>query len=161
MKQRIVATTFYESILELLELEHWRLFRMWVVALLRLPDACGNGQLSLLPVLSLFNIHNHFVNPFDAVDLSLSLSFLLLSLWSIGHPSNALCYFSFLIIRQSVGLLGRGISPSQGRYLHRTTQIHNKRRQTSMPWVGFELTIPVSECSCLRPCVPCDRHAVG
>jgi hypothetical protein len=43
------------------------------------------------------------------------------------------------------GLLGRVISPSQGRYLHRTTQTHNKRRQISMPRVGFELTIPVFE----------------
>jgi hypothetical protein len=45
--------------------------------------------------------------------------------------------------RQSVGLLGRVISPSQDRYLHRTTQTQNKRRQTSMPQVGFELTTPV------------------
>jgi hypothetical protein len=28
-------------------------------------------------------------------------------------------FFSFLIYTQSVWLLGRGISPSQGRYLHR------------------------------------------
>jgi hypothetical protein len=48
----------------------------------------------------------------------------------------------FLNLRQSVGLLGRGISPSQGRYL---TQIQNKHRQTSIPWVGFEPTIPVFE----------------
>jgi hypothetical protein len=32
-------------------------------------------------------------------------------------------FFSFLILRQSVGLLGRRISPSQGRYLH-TEQTH-------------------------------------
>jgi hypothetical protein len=47
---------------------------------------------------------------------------------------------------QSVGLLGRGISPSQGRYLH--TEQHktqNKRTQTSMPRVGFEPTTPVFE----------------
>jgi hypothetical protein len=46
----------------------------------------------------------------------------------------------FLNHRQSVELLGRGISPSQGRYLLET---QNKRKQTSMPWVGFEPTIPV------------------
>jgi hypothetical protein len=40
---------------------------------------------------------------------------------------------------QSVIVLGRGISPSQGSYLH--TQ--NKCTQTSMPQVGFELRIPV------------------
>jgi hypothetical protein len=51
-------------------------------------------------------------------------------------------FFSFLIYTQSVGLLGRVISPSQGRYLH-TEQKQNKRIQTSMPRVGFGLTIPV------------------
>jgi hypothetical protein len=35
------------------------------------------------------------------------------------------------------------ISPSQGRYLHRTTQTQNKRIQTSMHLAGFEPTIPV------------------
>jgi hypothetical protein len=54
-------------------------------------------------------------------------------------------FFSFLIYTQSVGLLGRGISPSQGRYLRRTTQAQNKRTQASMPLVGFEPTIPVFE----------------
>jgi hypothetical protein len=53
--------------------------------------------------------------------------------------------FQFLNLRQSVGLLGRGISPTQGRYLHRTTQRQNKSRQTSMPSVGFEPTIPTFE----------------
>jgi hypothetical protein len=48
----------------------------------------------------------------------------------------------FLNLRQSVGLLGWGISQSQGGFLH--TEQH-KRRQTSMPWVGFEPTIPVFE----------------
>jgi hypothetical protein len=59
--------------------------------------------------------------------------------------------------RQSVGLLGRVISPSQGLYLyteqhkhrplpiHRTTQTQNKRTQTSMPRAGFEPTTPVFE----------------
>jgi hypothetical protein len=70
-------------------------------------------------------------------------------------------FFSFLIYTQSVGLLGQEISPSQGRYLHKTTQTQNKRThtstprvgfeaqnkrtQTSMPQVGFESTIPVFE----------------
>jgi hypothetical protein len=44
---------------------------------------------------------------------------------------------------QSVGLLGRGISPSQGRYPHRTTQTQNKRRQTARFRVGLEPTIRV------------------
>jgi hypothetical protein len=54
-----------------------------------------------------------------------------------------LFHFSFLILRQSVGLLGLGISPSQGRYIRRTTQRQNT--QTYMPWMGFEHTIPVFE----------------
>jgi hypothetical protein len=49
------------------------------------------------------------------------------------------------LFTQSVGLLGRGISPSQGRYLHTELHKQNKRTQTSMPQVGFEPTIPLFE----------------
>jgi hypothetical protein len=59
-------------------------------------------------------------------DFHFSLSFLLL-------PLGALFHFSFLIYTQSVGLLKRGISRAQSRYLRRTTQTQNKRRQTTMP----------------------------
>jgi hypothetical protein len=48
----------------------------------------------------------------------------------------------FLNPRQSVGLLGRRISPLQGRYL---TQTQNKHEQTFMPCVGFETTITLFE----------------
>jgi hypothetical protein len=48
-----------------------------------------------------------------------TLSFLCLPLQGIGHPWNASFHFSFLIVGQSVGLLERGISPSQGRYLYK------------------------------------------
>jgi hypothetical protein len=72
--------------------------------------------------------------------LSLSFSFLLPPLWSIGHPWNALFHFSFLILRQSLWLL-HGVQ-SVARPLP-TTQTQNKRKQTSMPWVGFKPTIPV------------------
>jgi hypothetical protein len=48
----------------------------------------------------------------------------------------------FLNLRHSVGLLGRVISQSQGRY---PTQTQNKHKQTSMPRVGFEPTIPAFE----------------
>jgi hypothetical protein len=55
----------------------------------------------------------------------------------LEHRASLKCFVSlqFLNVRQSVGLLGRETSPSQGRYL----------TQTSMPWVGFEPTIPVFE----------------
>jgi hypothetical protein len=43
---------------------------------------------------------------------------------------------------QSAKLLGWGISPSQGRYL---TQMRSKRTQKSIPWMGFESTIPTFE----------------
>jgi hypothetical protein len=43
-----------------------------------------------------------------------------------------------------IGLLGWGISPSQGDNPHRTTKTE-KKPQTSMPRVGFETTIPVFE----------------
>jgi hypothetical protein len=41
--------------------------------------------------------------------------------WGTGHPWNA-SFHSFLNPRHSVGLLGRGTRPTQGRCLHRTTQ---------------------------------------
>jgi hypothetical protein len=54
--------------------------------------------------------------------LSLSLSFLLLPLWSTGHPWNALFHFSFLILRQPTGLLVQWISPVANPLRYRTTQ---------------------------------------
>jgi hypothetical protein len=51
----------------------------------------------------------------------------------------------FLNLKQSVGLLGRGISPSQGRYLHTNTQtdIHAScgiRTHDSSVWAGEEIS---------------------
>jgi hypothetical protein len=49
---------------------------------------------------------------------------------------------------QTVGLLGRVISPSQGRYLdtgQHKHRINSYTHETSMFWVGFEPTIPASE----------------
>jgi hypothetical protein len=75
------------------------------------------------------------------------------SIWSIGHPWNVSFLFSFLNLV--------GSTPSTGdqpvaRPLSNTNK--NKRKQTSMPWVEFEPTIPVLERSkifhaleCLRP----------
>jgi hypothetical protein len=63
-------------------------------------------------------------------------------------PGPPACFPSKLIwnyrsYKQFVGLFGRVTSPSQGHYLHRTTQTQKKRGQTSIPRVGFEPTIPV------------------
>jgi hypothetical protein len=61
--------------------------------------------------------------------------------WALASSDS----WSFL---QTVGLLGRVISPSQGLYLN--TRQHKHRiniytRQTFMPWVEFKPTIPASE----------------
>jgi hypothetical protein len=62
----------------------------------------------------------------------------------LEHSASLKSFVSLqsLKLRQSVGLLGRAISPSQGRYL---TQTQNKHKQASIPWVVFEPTIPVFE----------------
>jgi hypothetical protein len=51
-------------------------------------------------------------------------------------------------ISQTVGFLGRVISPSQGRYLNtgqHKHRINTYTYQISMPWVGFKPTIPASK----------------
>jgi hypothetical protein len=72
-----------------------------------------------------------------------------LSIYIYVYGSTALGdlgrFFSLFIHTQSVGLLGKGISLSQGRYLHTEQQRHRLNAQTSMPRVGFELTIPIFE----------------
>jgi hypothetical protein len=62
-------------------------------------------------------------------------------------PRNFPFHFSLLDLRQSVGLLGRVISSSQGLYLYTNTEkrTHIHKHQTSMPWVGFEPMILASE----------------
>jgi hypothetical protein len=88
---------------------------------------------------------------------TLSLSFLLLPLWSLGHPWNALFHFSFLILIQTVELLGWGMSPSQGHYLYKhtiNTNIHalsGIRTHDPTVWAG-------EYSSCIWPSVHCDRH---
>jgi hypothetical protein len=54
-------------------------------------------------------------------------------LWLYSSLLDLGRFFSFLIYTQSVGILERGITPLQGRYLHRETQTQNKRTHTSMP----------------------------
>jgi hypothetical protein len=59
------------------------------------------------------------------------------------NPCGPWPFFSFLVYTQSVELLGRGISPSQDRYLHAGQHKQNKCTQISKPRVGFETTIAV------------------
>jgi hypothetical protein len=63
-------------------------------------------------------------------------------------------FYSFLISRQSVGLLGLGISSPQGRYVHRTTR-------TSLPRVGFEPTTPVLERAKTFHALDCTAIVIG
>jgi hypothetical protein len=46
-------------------------------------------------------------------------------------------FLSFVIYTQ-LGLLGRGISPSQGRYLYMTTQTQNKCTQCIHPCLVWD-----------------------
>jgi hypothetical protein len=81
----------------------------------------GMNQWSLAIYIQSINFNDHWsVSPFP-VALT----------WSIGHPWNALFHFSFLILRQLVWHLGRGINPSQGHYLH-TGQ--HKHRNPCLGW---------------------------
>jgi hypothetical protein len=59
------------------------------------------------------------------------------ALWTLASISVSESY------TQSVGPLGRGISPSQGRYLH--IEQHKHRIHAHMPRVGNVPTIPVFE----------------
>jgi hypothetical protein len=69
--------------------------------------------------------------------------------------------FSFLIHIQSVGLLGRGISPSQGRELHTEQHKHrtNAHGHNALNWIRtHDPSVRASEeSSCLRLRGHCDR----
>jgi hypothetical protein len=100
-------------------------------------------------------------HPLDVFYLSIYLS--IYSCCSLlQHRASVKLFVSlqFLNVMKSIGLLGRVINPTQGCYLHRTTQTQNKFRQIFMPIVRFEPTIPAFEranISCLRPRGHCDR----
>jgi hypothetical protein len=54
-------------------------------------------------------------------------------------------FFSFIILYTVHRTLAQGISSSQDRYIHKGQHKDNKRKQISMPRVGFEPMIPVFE----------------
>jgi hypothetical protein len=58
------------------------------------------------------------------------------SSYHISHKASVKRFVSlqFLNLIESAGLLGRGITPSQGRYLHWTSQTQNKRRHPCIEW---------------------------
>jgi hypothetical protein len=55
--------------------------------------------------------------------------------WSIEHPWNASFHFSFLIEGSRLDSMDEGSARRKDATWH-------KHEQTSMPWVGFEPTIP-------------------
>jgi hypothetical protein len=65
-----------------------------------------------------------------------------------AHSGPGLLFSSVIIFKQTVGLLGRLISPSQGRYLHigqHKHKINAYTHQIFMHSLGFEPTIPAAE----------------
>jgi hypothetical protein len=84
--------------------------------LLQNPNARYKVQRSLLLSINLCQS--------DLVDVLMPCSFqIYLSIFPPVPPSVISVSWSY---RQSVGLLGRRMNPSQSRYLHRTTQTQNK-----------------------------------
>jgi hypothetical protein len=115
-----------------------------------------------MSAISVSKLMVHILQP--VCKFYLSLSFLLLSLWSIGHPWNSLFRFIFLILRQSVGLLGRGsahlkATTCTGQHKHRI----NEGRHSCLGWDSN----PRSQCStkedssCLRLRGHCDRQILS
>jgi hypothetical protein len=76
-----------------------------------------------------------------------------------------LLQFRNLFFSQSVGFLGRGIRPSQGRYLHtgqhkHRINAHNKYIHALSGIQTHDLSVRASEdSSCLRPRSRCDRRS--
>jgi hypothetical protein len=79
---------------------------------------------------------------FGGTCLSVCLS---IYLWAYS-PVGPWQLFQFDLFTQLIGLLWRGIGPSQGRYLHTGQHKHRINLQRpSMHQVGFEPMIPVFE----------------
>jgi hypothetical protein len=104
----------------------------------------------LIPVglyfaINLTNLTTRIVKLTSYLSVCLSVC-LSICLFICGSKSLCWTLAAFLdswLFTQSIGLFGRGMSPSQGRYLHTEQHKQNKHTQTSMPWVWFEPKIPV------------------
>jgi hypothetical protein len=70
---------------------------------------------------------------------------------------DLLCFFSFLIYTQFVRLLGRGISSSQGRYLH-TEYTHTNIHASSGIRAHDSSVLAGEDGSCVRRRRHCDRQ---
>jgi hypothetical protein len=84
---------------------------------------------------------------------------------NLGHglpPWNSPFHFGLLDIRHSVGHLGQVISSSQGLYLYTNIEkCTHTQHQTSMPWIGFEPTIPASERAKTVHALDCSATMMG
>jgi hypothetical protein len=107
-------------------------------------SVCLPVYLSICPSNYLFVCLSIYLSIYLSICLSIYLS-VYLSIYGSTALVDRGRFFSFLIYTPSVGHLVRGISPSQGRYLHTEQHKQNNRIQTSMPRVGFEPSTPVFE----------------
>jgi hypothetical protein len=104
----------------------------------------------LLPQTKGNNLINQSIRNLTVVFCHLLLmdeiSYLFICLWLYSSLSDLGRFFSFLI-PYTVGRTPWTGDQPVARLLptHRTTQKRNKRTQTSIPWVGFEHTIPAFE----------------
>jgi hypothetical protein len=113
-------------------------------------SCCASGVVLMEEEANVINVHvtkliaqnRHEINK-DKIrlcTLKRITTYLYIYLWLYNRV------FSFVSNIQPVGLLGRGISPSQGRCLH--AEQHKQRinaHRHYMPRVGLEPTIPVFE----------------
>jgi hypothetical protein len=101
-----------------------------------MPGRRGEGPVTNLQIHGIiFDTRLNIIVPEGHLELTVSLIIHVMNvnisvkIYLPTYGSTALVYlgrfFSFLIYTQSVGFLGRGISPSQGRYLH--TEQHKRR----------------------------------
>jgi hypothetical protein len=102
---------------------------------------------------------------FDSIRTSYFVSFhSFIHQWLYSTLLGPGLFFSFVIFfTQTVGLLGRVISPSQGRYLHTGQHKHRINAHTDIHALSgirtYDPSVRASEDgSCLTPRGHCDRH---
>jgi hypothetical protein len=145
---------------------------LWVLIIF----LCGYGKFSILvlykgdgPLIYVIYL-SIYVSIYLSVCLSVCLSvsiYLSISCCShLEHTASVKRFVSpqFLNLRQSVGPLGGGISPTQGRYLQKITQTQNKRTHIHA-LSGIRIHDPSVEAgedsSRLRPRGHCDRRLLA
>jgi hypothetical protein len=95
-------------------------------------------------------------------DRSVLIPYFLLLPLEHKAPVKRFVSLQFLILINSrLGSLEVGSARCKSRYLHRTTQTQNKRRQTSMPHVEFEPTTPVFERAKTVHALNCTATEIG